>query len=159
MRTRSKVVPVNDGKYEVRRLPADVGSFIFMRMLGIQMRMQAEQQANTATAQQQEQAEAAETVKHQIDGETRVRALAFSVFSGGMEFKDFQFIQKACLKCVSKQEVRDEHTFFMPLMQDDGTWVPSYEDLQYDTSLVMNLTTEVMVLCFSDFFEKSGTGT
>jgi hypothetical protein len=88
----------------------------------------------------------------------RVRALSFSVFSGGMSFSDFQFIQGHCLQVVGVMKERAGSEFAMPLMTGDGVWTPDGKPIEDDIGLVMRLTTEVLVFCFADFFGESGPG-
>lgn len=152
MNSRSKVVEFSGSKYEVRRLLPDVGSFIFMKMMGLSLR------ARSADKEQAEERpkDASAEPPTPISGETQVRALAFSVFAGGIAFDDFKFIQNACIQSVSKQRV--DTGFYMPVMTGDGKYTKDGEDLETNVGLVMNLTTEVLVLCFADFFDNSGPG-
>lgn len=160
MQTRSKVVELSDRKFQIRKLPPEVGSFIFMRMLGISMKSAAAaSEAPTSTVVADEPAAAVEEVAPQATGEMRVRALSFAVFSGsGIGFEDFKFIQNSCMRAVSVVDVRSETEFPMPVMTDSGVWTKAGSDLSDDVGLVMRITTEVLVFCFSDFFEGSGIG-
>lgn len=154
MAARSKIVDVKGTQYEVRRLAPEVGSFIFMRMLGLSFKARNEQ-AERAEVKKTGDAEAAPA--EPISGEMQVRALSFSVMSGAIGFDDFKFIQSACIKNVSRQ---DESTgFFMPVMTDAGQWTKAGEELESNVGSVMSLTTEVLILCFADFFESPGLGT
>jgi hypothetical protein len=150
---RSKIVELSGIRFQIRRLPPEVGSFIFMRMLGVSMRDRAE-----AKPQKQEPQEAESAAPQDITGETRVRALSFSVFSGGMSFADFQFIQAHCLQAVGVMKERAGSEFAMPLVTSDGVWTPDGKPIEDDIGLVMRLTTEVLVFCFADFFGESGPG-
>lgn len=161
MIVRTKTVELQGYKFQLRRLPPQLGSFIFMRMLGISMRASAaaqeEQVAKPRKNKPQVQA-TTEVEQPKPTGEEQVRALSFSVFSGGMPFADFDFIQTGCMKVISIVEHREGVDFPMPIMNDNGSWTPSGEDLSYDAGLVMRLTTEVLILCFADFFGGSGLG-
>jgi hypothetical protein len=42
----------------------------------------------------------------------------------------------------------------MPIMSDAGEWTKDGQAVVDDVQLLMNLTTEVLVICFSDFFEQ-----
>lgn len=153
MSTRSKVVELNGQKYELRKLAPDVGSFIFMRMMGLSLRSRAAEKE-----QQEELPKSTEPAPEpaKISGEMQVRALAFSVFAGAIGFDDFKFIQNACIKAVSKQ--RTDTGMFMPVMNDAGQWTKDGDDIETNVGLAMNLTTEVLILCFADFFESSSLG-
>jgi hypothetical protein len=153
MQVRSKVVEFSGHKFQVRKLLPDTGSFIFMRMLGISMRMSAETKSeeNVPKLEPNKKPE-------KVSGEMRVRALSFSVFSGGISFEDFKFIQAQCMKSVAIIDVREGMDFPMPVVADDGTWTPEGLVVMDDVGLVTRLTTEVLVLCFADFFEESSPG-
>jgi hypothetical protein len=131
----------------------EVGSFIFMRMMGLHMRMLQERLDKEAKKDEEPKKE--EEAKEKVSGEMQVRALTFSIFSGGIGFEDFKFIQSECLKAVSK---RNEVGAFMPIISDGGVWTVDGEEVKNDVGLVMKLTTEVLILCYSDFFEESSPG-
>jgi hypothetical protein len=160
MQTKSKIVELSGTKYHIRKLPPDVGSFIFMRILGISMRQSAEnaEKARPVASKKQEEAEeAAEETK--ISGEMRVRALSFAVFSGGaVSFADFKLIQQSCMQVVGVVVDRAGTSFPMPIMSDLNDWTKEGEDLASNVGLVMRLTTEVLIFAFADFFEDGGTG-
>lgn len=155
MQTRSKVVELKNASYEVRRLLPEVGSFIFMRMMGLSMRMAQDNADRSASKPAATEVQTEEVPEPVISGEMRVRALAFSVFSGGIAFTDFKFIQDACLKSVSK---KNEAGLFMPIMSDGGVWTGDGEEVRNDVGLVMQLTTEVLIYCFGSFFESTNPG-
>jgi hypothetical protein len=153
MQARTKSVEISGKKFELRRLPPEAGSFILMRMMGVNMR-DSMLAADTARPGKPATIEAGEPTK--IDGETKVRALAFHVFSGGIKYEDFRFIQQACMKCVSQV---NSQGLPIPVLMDSGEWVPvDGESLDGDVGLVMRLTSDVLVFCFSDFFDSGGTG-
>jgi hypothetical protein len=156
VKARSKVVELSGEKFELRKLPPEVGSFIFMRMMGVQMRMIAER-AEQEAAKPKKHAGVEENAEERKKptGEEQVRALAFVVFSGGIGFDDFKFIQKSCMECVSK--FRDDTGMPMPVM-DGGQWLPDGAQIEDNVGLVMQLTSDVLVHCFADFFESGGLG-
>ena len=151
---RTKQLELSGRKFELRRLPPEVGSFILMRMMGVQMRDQADRETAKPTA-----VAAASTEKPvEISGEMRVRALSFIVFSGAIDFADFKFIQQHCMRCVALVTEAAGESFPMPIVSDDGQWTKDGQAVADDVGLVMKLTTEVLILCFSDFFEAGATG-
>lgn len=155
MKEKSKVVELSGYKFSLRRLPADVGSYIFMRMMGVSMRNAAAAAENqpVATAAAEQQPEPTKAT-----GAEKVRALSFIVFSGGMNFDDFKFIQRACLGVVSSIEHREGQDFPIPIMSDSGVATPQGEDILCDVGLVMRLVSEVLIFCFADFFDESSPG-
>ena len=144
---RTKQLELSGRKFELRRLPPEVGSFILMRMMGVQMRDQADREAAKPIA-------AATEKPVEISGEMRVRALSFIVFSGAIEFADFKFIQQHCMRCVALVTEAAGESFPMPIISDDGQWTKDGQAVADDVGLVMKLTTEVLILCFADFFEQ-----
>ncbi len=156
MITRSKVVEFSGYRFRVNRLPPDAGSFIFMRMLGTSMRMNANTVSTSGASKKQTEEEQKELSN--ITGEMRVRALAFGVFSGSISFEDFKFIQEHCMKVVSIITERAGEDFPLPIMDGQGAYTPDGLPVAEDVSLVTKLTTEVLVLCFTDFFEESSPG-
>lgn len=160
MQTKSKIVELSGSKYHIRKLPPEEGSFIFMRMLGISMRQAADTPAPKQPQQPQQKTEAKElVVETKISGEMRVRALSFAVFSGSaIDFADFKLIQSACLRACAIVVEHAGNPFPMPVVADTGEWTKEGEELSGNVGLVMRLTTEVLIFCFSDFFEDGGAG-
>lgn len=156
MQARSKIVDLSGTKYHLRKLPPDVGSFIFMRILGISMRQQADRPVPSTKKQEEVEKQEEET---KISGELRIRALSFAVFSGGViNLEDFRLIQRSCLQVCGVVVERSGTQFPMPVMTDTGDWTKEGEELANNVGLVMRLTTEVLIFCFADFFDDGGTG-
>lgn len=151
MQARTKTVEVDGVEYELRRLPPEVGSFIFMRMLGAHMKVASEAKPSTASPSVAPETPAPPPEK--VSGEMQVRALSFVVLSGGVGFEDFSFIQKACMKVVARLEDRSGQKFPMPVMTDAGEWTPSGQDLAYSPGSVVKMTTEALIFSFADFFD------
>lgn len=151
MHTRSKVVELSGYKFRIHKLPPEVGSFILMRLLGVSMRMAASSEPVKKDEQPKQQ-------EVEISGEMKVRAITFSVFSGGLSFEDFKFIQEHCMKVVSVVKVREDVEFPLPVMLADGSYTPDGSFIADSITLITKLTTEVLVLCFADFFEESSPG-
>lgn len=152
--SRSKVVELSNKKFDIRKLPPEVGSFILMRMMGVSVKMMRDE----PPIKHKEAAPAPTEVKppEKISGETHVRLTAFTVLSGGVAFEDFTFIQASCMKVISCYNAAG---FAMPIMSDSGEWTKDVgEDVADDVGLVMKLTTEVLVFCFADFFESGSLG-
>jgi hypothetical protein len=140
---QSKVVPLNGHNFQINRLPADVGSFILMRLMG-----EAAKAAQNAPQISEEPKEP----KKEITPEDRIRALCFVVFSGTMTFDLFQFIQRHCMMVTRKME----NELPMPFMSDDGRWAD--RQIAANHSLIVKLMIEVCVFNFASFFSETGTG-
>ena len=151
---RVKSLELDGQKFEVRRLPPEVGSFILMRMMGVQMRDSAAKAETIPQAAAPSEAPASPAPE--ISGEMRVRTLSFIVFSGAISFDDFKFIQQHCMQCVALVKDAAGETFPMPIVSDGGVWTKDGKEIAENVGLVMKLTTEVLVLCFADFFDAGG---
>lgn len=163
MQVRNKIVTLGKRRFQVRRLPVEVGSYIFMRMMGASMRASSIAAESAPPVPRQDAPVDSGPPAPKPTGEMQVRALAFSVLSGAMSFDDFKFVQNACLHVVSvvdEQASKAANTDIpMPIMTDAGQWTPQAVDFSDNVGLVMQLTTEVLVFCFSDFFEETSSGT
>jgi hypothetical protein len=153
---RVKSLELDGQKFEVRRLPPEVGSFILMRMMGVQMRDSAAKAEAIPATPATPAAATSEQPAQAISGELRVRALSFIVFSGAIAFDDFKFIQQHCMQCVALVKDAAGERFPMPIVSDSGIWTKDGEAIAENVGLVMKLTTEVLILCFADFFEQGG---
>lgn len=152
MSVKNKIVPLGAEKFELRKLPTEVGSFIFMRMLGASMRMAASDKEEAPASTEESESTPV------ITGEMRVRALVFSVMSSGMSFEDFKFVQSSCMKVTSVVVDRAGQDFPMPVMTDNGAWTPEGKDLACNPGSVMQLVSAVLVFCFADFFDGASLG-
>lgn len=152
--SRTKVVSIGTSQFELRRLPPEEGSFIFMRMLGISMRMRADAPQRMLTAEEKLAMENAP----KATGEDQVRALAFHVTSGAITFEDFKFIQRACVRCVSVFEEHGGQNLPMPILIDTGEYAPAGAAIAQQPSMLVRLMTEVLVFCFADFFDGKVPG-
>jgi hypothetical protein len=147
MQMKSKIVEVQGRKFSVRKLQPEVGSFIFMRMLGARMRAAAnEAPAPPKDDNAPDPGDVVDSVP--VSGEMQVRALTFAVFSGDISFTDFKFIQTHCMQATSIIVNRSGTDFPMPVMSDTGSWTKEGEPLSDNVGLVMQLTTETLVFCF-----------
>jgi hypothetical protein len=155
MNVRTKQVDIASRRFELRRLPPEVGSFILFRLMGASMRMSAERPAPTKKADAADEASTDEAIKN-MTGADRIRALAFAVFSGGMSFDDFKFVQQSCMRAAAVLVERGGQAFPMPLMLDNGDWTPDAEELSGEPGTVNNLVMEVLIHSLASFFETSG---
>ena len=148
MTEKTKAVPLGGYSFQIKKLPADVGSFILMRLMG---------EAAKAAQNAPQRPVGPDEVKPdevKITPEDRVRGLCFIVFSGTMPFDLFQFIQRHCMLVVRKME--NESTP-MPIMADDGRW--ANPEIATNHQLVVQLMIEVCIFNFADFFAENATGT
>jgi hypothetical protein len=159
MQYRSKDVELLGHKFKVRKLPPEVGSFIFMRMMGVSLRAAAaEPQKPAKQNDDQAPAPVEDEPPTKITGEMRVRALSFAVFSGAISFEDFKFIQTNCMQAAAIVVERQGVEFPMPLVSDAGVWTSDGEEVANNVGLTMQLTTAVLIHCFADFFDSGGPG-
>jgi hypothetical protein len=152
MQVRSKQLEnIGGHNFLMRRLEPEVGSFIFMRLMGVQMR-------TAASASVEEKPVDPDQEVAKPTGAEMVRSLAFMVLSGGgVTFDEFKFVQRSCMECLGINVERGGQIFPMPLITADGKWTPEGR-VAADEGLLMKLMMEVLVFCFADFFDGSGHG-
>lgn len=152
MSQKNKTVTLGEHSFLIRKLPPEMGSFIFIRLLGVQMRTQSMAPTISKTTELSKEPEV------KPSGEDMVRSLTFlALSSGGVSFEEFKFIQRSCMDCVGINVEREAQTFPMPLLLADGRWTPEGQVVT-DKGLLMKLMMEVLVFCFADFFGESGHG-
>jgi hypothetical protein len=148
MHEKTKVVLIMGHKFQLTKLPARVGSFIFWRLLGacsqVAERAASRNGGSLPTAQ-----DAPESTPEQ-----RLRSMCAIGFST-MSFEDFDFIQRQALANV----LRFENDIPMPIMMANGQWADSKDTpISTNTALVTKLTEESLVFSLADFFEESSAG-
>lgn len=152
---------IDNQKFEFTKLPADVGSFILMRLIGLS----GEASAKVSKGQEEKQS-TIETVeqleKKPTSGAENVRMIAFLIFSSGvLPLDDFRILQTECLKTVSRYEPMANGTeALIPVMRPDGRFVASktLPPIDKDFGLMNRLVTESLVFNYADFFGRSVGG-
>ena len=133
MSQKTKQVEVNGQLYQIRKLRANVGSFILTRILA----------AGISAAS--------------VGGKPTDDLLkaVFTAFLRGLDFDTFSFIQNNCLAAVSRMtDSGDGNLVPMPIVSDSGVFaVPEIAD---NLSLVMGLTVQSLLFNLSDFFDAGG---
>jgi hypothetical protein len=152
MHETTKTIEIADMRFQIRRLPADVGSFILMQLMGAAASGAAHMVGDMKDVPAQEKEQTGEIKKS--TGADTVRTLAMAAFMRGINFEAFRFVQRQCLLLVSRE---DATLGFIPIMTDDGRWEPvSSSKIGASLDIVMKLTMEVLVFNYSDFFEQGG---
>lgn len=149
MHAKTRTVDVLGQRYQLRKLPADVGSFILMRLIGAASSAAAHMNQGNAETQQ-----APESDK-KPSGEDIVRMLVTAGLMNGIAFEEFRFIQNNVLYMVSREE---GEAGFLPIMADPGRWAGAKleEQIGDNHPLLMRLMMEMMVFNFADFFDQGG---
>jgi hypothetical protein len=132
---RTKTVEVDGTKYELRRMTPIMGSYFWQRL------MHACYVAAQARAVQQETDTAPEDAPKPL-AEDRLRGLCAMAYMH-MDMEDFERVQTACMKLISRLELNAGAETFMPVMTDTGRWVAA--DLFDKPLTVTKLTTEALV--------------
>ena len=149
MKEKTKIVQFGDTRFQLRKLPPGVGTFIAMQLLGAGIKA-----GNLGGGDPQSSSTEAAAPQSMATGEELVRAVAFSAFLRGLEYEAHQFVQTHCLAVCSRMEQSGETEVPMPIVNDSGQWaIPEVRD---DMSLVMKLELEVLVFNLSDFFAEGG---
>lgn len=152
METRSKTitVEVGDARYQVRRLAPDVGSYIWQRLqFGAYKGAMAVLRTGQEPGGGQPEKSAADVQPLTI--QDRLRALCGGAFMC-MDYADFQFVQLACMKAITRLELNAGQEMPVPLVMEDGRWV--LQDVADDPALVTRLMVEAVVFNMVPFLEE-----
>jgi hypothetical protein len=141
---RTKTVEVDGREYQVRRLPADEGSWIYYRMLGA---------CSKAASEQPQQGQQTDAPAPVMSGEERARTLC-AIALMYLDFQTSKFTLQRSLQCVSRQEVNAGVRAAMPVVTTDGRW--AITELEHDMVTTTKLMVEVLVFSLSDFFQETG---
>lgn len=128
MHEKTKIVTIQEKRYQIRRMRPNVGSFILSRILAAGMG-----------------ASVAEKPDMSMLGKM------FAAFLRGLDFDIFTFIQNNALAVIAKL---DDDGGVIPLVSDTGVFVDV--SLADDLSLIMALTVQSLVFNLSDFFSAGG---
>jgi len=141
---KTKIAEVQGVKYQIRKMLPDVGSYIYMRMMGALLEFKRSGGAD----EQPSEAESS------MDEEQKARLLC-GLAAMKLSFEDTQFVQRQALMTVSKAVLGANSESFIPVMQDTGRWTDP--DMANDIALVQSLVQESLVFSLSGFFSGSGS--
>lgn len=143
MTEKTKIVEVAGTRYQLSRFPANVGSFILMKLIG----------AGLTGMNVNGNQEAPAKVAAEPSGEEIVRAFTFAASSRGLTFDEHNWIQQKCLSVCARLEDHSGVEVPMPLMTSSGVTLPEIRD---DLQLAMKLEIETLVFNYSSFFAEGG---
>jgi hypothetical protein len=149
MKEKTKLVTIEDTRYQIGRFTADVGSWILGRTLNAGARDAIEKMKALGEDFSTPSAQAAPS--EAPDVETQIRRMTTSAF-GAMAFEERSTIQRKCIEKCARMEGPDGN-MPMPLANGNGT---IRGDVAEDLQLVLRLEMEVLIFNFSDFFEQGG---
>jgi hypothetical protein len=136
LKSKTKTVEVDGQKYLIRKLSANVGSFILARVL-------AASAGGIVASKEGEQ-------------NSTIMASMFAAFLRGLNFEEFSFIQNHCLAVVARLETpAGSPEVPMPIVTDSGVF--AITEVGGDLPLVMNLTIQSLLFNLSDFFDLTGS--
>jgi hypothetical protein len=144
---KTKLIEVNGGSYQLRKMDPGAGSFIYLRMLGAWL---AAAQDQTQRQQYEADAEAPKPTD-----EEKARLLISGSIMRGLSFEDTQFAQKAAWRCVSQRTMIKDQEAYIPIMSDDGRWADQV--LAEDAATLHKLAVESLVFSLQPFFADSGS--
>lgn len=134
-----KTITINEASYQIVKMPAQIGSWLLMLLMGKLTEIMAE--ANVP-ASGEDAAKAAETKPE----EAASAAISFMLMK--LSEEDFATVQQkalsSCLKLVNGVP--------MPIIMRDGRL--AIKELEYDIETVMQLTSQAIHLNLSPFFAK-----
>ena len=137
MHETAVVVPIDSVNYQVRRMTPAVGSYIWQRLMAAVYKA-SEGQKDEAPVEP-----AVETP--QPSSADRLRAMCGVAFMY-LGFDDFEFVQKNCLRVVSREE---PDMGYIPVVADDGRWVA--KDLEGNPFMITRLMVEVLTVNLVSF--------
>lgn len=140
---KTKIVEVRGSNYQLRKMLPDVGSYIYMRMMGALLEFK--RSGNVEDVKQEPE---------QAMNEEQKARLMCGLAAMKLSFEDTQFIQRQAMLTVSKAVVSNAGESFIPVMQDSGRWVD--DELLSNPALVQELVQESLVFSLSGFFAESG---
>jgi len=145
IKPKTKTVVIDGQKYLIRKLTANVGSFILARVL-------AASAGGVMAVKDEPKSSDADAVKRR---NSEMMAAMFAAFLRGLNFEEFSFIQNHCLAVVARLESpAGSPEAPMPIVTDDGVF--AIVEVSDDLPLVMNLTIQSLLFNLSDFFDLSG---
>lgn len=147
---KTDIVTVQGQRYQLRKLQADVGSFIYMKMMGALLTGGATQEVAEQTEEDKEQ-------QKNTPPRIKARMLCSLAFMRGLSYEHMQFAQKQAMMVVSRLEDGPSGDLPMPLMTDSGKWVPSqrYGAIEEEGGLVQKLVLESLAFSLESFFSES----
>lgn len=143
MKEKTKIVTLDDVRYQVSRFRPDVGTFILMRLMGAVVKAGAENASNAPTS-----AEGAEPPSPQ----DVARMVCGAALMGNVDQEFHQYVQRQALVLCSRLEQHEGTETPIPI----STATELLPDIADDFGLVMRLTMECLVFNFSDFFAQGG---
>lgn len=146
LKSKTKTVEVDGQKYLIRKLSANVGSFVLARVL-------AASAGGMMAAQDDQKTDKDTDAAKQMNA--KIMASMFAAFLRGLTFEDFSFIQNHCLAVVARLETSaGSPEVPMPIVTDTGVF--AITEVGDDLPLVMNLTIQSLLFNLSDFFDLTG---
>jgi len=134
------VVPVDGVNYQIRRMTPAVGSYIWQRL------MAAVYKASEGRKDEVSAEPVAEVP--QPSNADRLRAMCGVAFMY-LDFDDFEFVQKNCMRTVSREE---PGMGYIPVVADSGQWAA--KDLETNPFTITRLMVEVLVVNLASFLES-----
>ena len=144
MREKSKIITIEETRFQIGRFLPDVGSFILGKLVGATL---------DSAPPNFQQPEPPQDVPPPPPDEL-VRILFFSSSFRGMDFETHRFIQAKALSVCSRLELKNGVECPMPIVSDSGQWaIPEIRD---DGPLVVKLELESLIFNLSPFFANGG---
>lgn len=143
-----KTVEVKGRNYQLRKMDATAGGFIYMRMVGVLMN--AAQDAAVRSKADVPDAEAVE-----MDNEAKAKSLITLAVMNGMKYEDVQFAYRYALQAVSVEAVVKDTIGWLPVSNQHGVVVD--HELQDDPELLTQVAIASLSHSLAPFFSTSGS--
>jgi hypothetical protein len=142
MKEKTKIITIGETRYQIRKLAADSGSYIFARAMSV---------ANKA-ASEAPQDQNGDAPSKTPSPEEMARIVAVGFIFRGEDFAMHKFAQKYTLAACSRLERHENSPQDQPFRVADDNGNIIIPEVKEDVSLVMKLEVEVLTFSFTDFF-------
>lgn len=138
MHHKTRDFPVGTETYQFRKLLPAVGTFIWQRLMAASYKAQA-----TFGRGDRGEVEPPKDAP-QPTPEDRLRVICGIAFMQ-LDFKDFEFIQNACMKATTRLVITGTERVPMPVMTDDAKWTADGAEPEGNPLLLTQLMVECLV--------------
>lgn len=133
-------VVVKEHRFRIGKLPADVGSMLYMRILGAVLARKVEESATPPDA----------SLVEKITPEMRAKSLVSLAMMNGLTLDDIRLAQRSSMLVAAEREFVGDTEQWIAVVTADGRWVNHH--LAEDAGMQHLLTIEVLAFSLQDFF-------
>lgn len=158
MNSTIRTVEISGRRYQIRKLPADVGSFILMQLLNASANGAMKSIREIGISDREIEDIAAKPMTEEmknLTAEQKTRGMVNRSLMGGLTRAEFKELRLDCFRVVQREEPKGG---FLPIMTDDGRFASKEieSDIGDNNYLTLAVMMEVLVWNLKDFFEQGG---